>query len=361
MFFLTLLLLFTASVTAIKNTKNSACTNACGGAALTGQQELNCDDDAFNTTDKGRKMKSCLECESTSTMTNSSSTTDSDQYWLLFNMKYTLQVCIFELSTEVPHFTSCTPQCGKIKTVLQTTWSPGQDKVPLYDYCNLDGGSFPQNSDACATCLRTLTGYQVLANFMNTMKGACDNKPDLPQGQTLSMPRALFDMTNPDGSSPAPAVTSSSASSASSSSTTSSQTPLAAVQSANSTAPSTTTTSASAPAGTTQAAYRLPTASSAGSSGLSTGAVAGIGVAAAIGGISVFAAALAFFWRRRRHQHERQLSSSSSPLQEHYSNEKAASPKEPGSPPQQLFSEQRHEADDGQPPAELPGTQFHGF
>ncbi|KAI9778841.1 MAG: hypothetical protein M1835_004831 [Candelina submexicana] len=357
MYFLTVLLLFTTSVNAIRATKNSPCTNACGGT-LTQQGELNCNDDAFNTTDNGRKMKSCLQCESTSTMTNSSSTTDSDQYWFMFNMKYSLQVCLFDSLSDAAHYTSCTPQCGNLRTVLQTTWSPAKDpSLPLYDYCAIDSGSFPWNADACATCLRTVSGSQVLANFLNTMKGACDNKPDPFQGKTVNLPRALFDTTDPGGSSPASSAASSSAPSASSTSTNSAQTTLAAVQTSGST---TSTTNTSAPAGAAQVANHVPTASSVGTNGLSNGAVAGIGVAAAIGGISIFAAALAFFWRRRRHQRERRLSSSS-PLQTQYTNDKAGSLKEPGLSPQQSYSEQRHEADDGQPPAELQGTQFHGF
>ncbi len=182
MFFLALLILFSAGVRAISNTKNSPCTNACG-SSQTDFSELNCNDDGFNTTEKGRKMKSCLECESTSTTTSSSSTTESDQYWFIcefrqslyirrkahanalspvVNMKYTLQHCVFDSKDDAAVYTSCSPKCDSLQTVLRTKW--GKAEAPLYRYCELDGGSFPQNADACATCLRTISAAQVLAN-----------------------------------------------------------------------------------------------------------------------------------------------------------------------------------------------------
>lgn len=76
---------FSRSVTALTVESNSPCHSTCGGGTTPGGA-LNCQDGGYNTTDKGRQMEACLECESTSTVANPSNGNDTgktDLYWFI--------------------------------------------------------------------------------------------------------------------------------------------------------------------------------------------------------------------------------------------------------------------------------------
>lgn len=72
-------------IQAIEVESNSPCHSTCG-APSTPAGALTCQDNGYNTTNDGRKMQACLECESTSTISNPSNGNDTgkaDLYWFM--------------------------------------------------------------------------------------------------------------------------------------------------------------------------------------------------------------------------------------------------------------------------------------
>jgi hypothetical protein len=63
--------------------------------------DITCNNADYNTTTVGQKFKSCLSCLQTSAY---SSSTENDQAWFLYNLRYALD-CEREARTGIPHST----------------------------------------------------------------------------------------------------------------------------------------------------------------------------------------------------------------------------------------------------------------
>lgn len=155
---------------------------------------------------------------------------------------------------------ACFEPCNPLAPILLDGWHTPPAYKPLYDYCTDHNNVFPDNVGKCVSCLKSQPGSGILGNFLDTMRTACDSKPNATDGQTLKVPgNGLFSLDTSTASTDPPA---------------------------NTTSPS----SSSSPS---------PSDSS---SGLSSGASAGIGVGVAVAVLAVLAAVAIWFWRRRRHQ-----------------------------------------------------------
>ncbi|GIJ99497.1 hypothetical protein Aspvir_001629 [Aspergillus viridinutans] len=251
------LLLSAIPASAVIATVNSPCLSICGGTAKTVNDELICNDGDYNSTVKGLAMKNCLLCESTST--TYSNQFDSDIYWFIFNQKYTIQVCVYE-DTASTSLSPCESQCLPLKPVFETLW--WGNNVSLYNYCTQNSNAFPTYASGCSQCLRGKAGSRVLGNFMDNMVSACKTQPNATKGDTVTLPRPLFDLS----------------------------------VATNSTATNSTTTNSTA----TGTSSSSPTSTSSSSGGLSAGAAAGIGVGAGAGVILIGALVWVLFRRRRR-------------------------------------------------------------
>ena len=211
-------------------------------------------------------------------------------------MKYTLEYCMFQENGSTPNLPQCETECAGLSPVLLASWfSP--EPAKQYSYCSIDDTAFPTYAGSCASCLQSYNGSVVLGNCkafhvvrdradhadLNTMQSACDKQPDASLGETVPLQRQLFD-TATVGT----ATTSASSTSAATSSTSSAVTTIAA-----------TTSSASSSSSSTSSATAAP-ATSQKSSGLSSGAAAGIGIGCAALAIAVVGGLAWFIIRRRR-------------------------------------------------------------
>ncbi|KIX02960.1 uncharacterized protein Z518_06510 [Rhinocladiella mackenziei CBS 650.93] len=288
------LLLWILPVRSIEVTITSSCTSLCNGPSLTVYTDLSCSDHEYFDSDKGDTMRDCLTCESTSSADNGDLSTpqNNDIYWFLFNMKYTLQYCLFQENGSTPSLPDCEVDCAGLYPVLTTSWFlPAPAKQ--YEYCSINDMAFPQYADTCASCLQAGTGSVVLGNFLNAMQSACDSKPDATLGEMVPLQRELFDTTTVNPS----AATSMSTSSASAPASTSVSESASATESTFSA-----TTAAASSSSTTTAA---PTSDS---SGISAGAAAGIGVSCGLGAIAIIGGLFWFILTRARRRNQRNKS-----------------------------------------------------
>ncbi|KAK4945496.1 hypothetical protein LTR10_015392 [Elasticomyces elasticus] len=290
-FLLASLAILLQGVQALEVTNTSSCIDTFGGESLTYYSDLTCIDDDYFSTSKGNTMRDCLVCESTSMADNGNLGTpqNNDIYWFLFNMKYTLQYCLFgSINSSTPSLPECQADCAGLYPVLETSWfSPTAAKQ--YEYCSINNTAFTQNAGACASCLQAGTGSVILGNFLNAMQSACTSQPDITLGETVFIERELFNTTTVGTATATATATGTGAGTAS--------------PQTSATVP---TTSASATSSSTPASSSIPaTQLDNKSSGLSTGAAAGIGVGCSIAVIALIAGLAWFFLspkrRARRH------------------------------------------------------------
>src|SRR5271170_374947 len=78
-------------------------------------------------------------------------------------MKYTVETCLFTNTTATSGMPACDTSCNSLQMVLETSWFT-KPMATQYNYCDIDGGSFPANADTCASCLRGKPGSVVLGN-----------------------------------------------------------------------------------------------------------------------------------------------------------------------------------------------------
>ncbi|KAI1629066.1 hypothetical protein EDD37DRAFT_644837 [Exophiala viscosa] len=271
---------FLQGVQALEVTNTSSCVDTCGGVSLTWYTNLTCSDDGYFGTSKGEGMRECLVCESTSSADNGDLSTpqNNDIYWFLFNMKYTLEYCLFESNSSTPSLPECQADCAGLYPVLMASWfSPTAAKQ--YEYCSINDTAFTEYAGTCASCLQAGTGSVVLGNFLNAMQSACTSQPDATLGETVPIKRELFNTTTV-GTATATATTSSS------------QTSAAVATTSSSTTSSSSSSSASSSSAVAQSENK--------SSGLSTGAAAGIGVGCAIVAIALLGGLAWFFLSAKR-------------------------------------------------------------
>ena len=279
------------SAQALQVSSGSSCADVCEGPTNTFPTDLSCIDDDYTSTDRGSLMKACVECESQSTYvdTTEDAPQDNDQYWMLFNMKYSVQYCLTQTTDGTPNFSECDGSCEGLYPALKESWFTSP-KPPTYDYCTIKDDAFTSNVDACASCLLSRSGSVVLGNFLMQMKSGCDTQASAQDGNTIPIQRQLFDTSTV-------ALASLPASISLSSSTTSAASSTSATGDSSTTASS--TESSSEPTSSSDSAGAPVTASES-SSGLSSGAAAGIGVGCGLGALALGVAAFWYYRRRRK-------------------------------------------------------------
>ncbi|OGM49844.1 hypothetical protein ABOM_001439 [Aspergillus bombycis] len=172
----------------------------------------------------------------------------NDIYTFLATQKYTVQTCLFDRNGSI---SGCQNECTPLQSVYKTNWYGGSNFTPIYTYC--DDAGFQQYADKCESCLRGKNGTYILGNFIDNMVSACTNKPNASEGEIVTLRQPIFQVP---------------------------------------------------------ASEAVPDERDS-SEGLSTGAKAGIGVGAGVGGLLIVGALVWFFCIRRRskkvdaHQYER--------------------------------------------------------
>ncbi|TGJ80908.1 hypothetical protein E0Z10_g7860 [Xylaria hypoxylon] len=201
--FVILLLLsisFLPDGTALQVTPGSTCAAFCldnpesdplsPGSSNTTPGDITCTDDSFDNSAKGIKFKNCLDCLQKSNVT---SDTESDVSWFLYNIRYSVDVCLFgfpNASSEVLS-SPCTINwaCQPLKKALEAgSLDATRDQ---FEYCAADGNfSSSNNVDDCIQCFASSPNQGHLSNFMTALKAGCEQKP--APGELIGLSSSLF-------------------------------------------------------------------------------------------------------------------------------------------------------------------------
>ncbi|EEY14091.1 conserved hypothetical protein [Verticillium alfalfae VaMs.102] len=192
------LLSLASSVLSLYVTPESDCAALCLGSAnetissteaSISASDIACRDAEYSSSSSGIRYRNCIDCLSKSQETDGE---ESDLQWMLYNMRYALNTCLFDDSTAVNSPCIINYACEPLEDALRTGLStPGEQN---FDYCTADEGAFSKKWHwSCVSCLKS-SGTQVyLSNFLQALKAGCEQKPEL--GDVLTMRGEIFSNT----------------------------------------------------------------------------------------------------------------------------------------------------------------------
>ncbi|KAJ1329678.1 cell wall integrity and stress response component [Microdochium nivale] len=185
-------------VRALQVTPGSACAAVCldntednpndPSMSATTPRDVVCTDSNYSTQAVGIKYKACQQCLQSSHVSKGS---ESDAAWYLYNLRYTLSVCMYSypnISREQVVSTPCNTEyaCQPFNNALRVG-IPHVGQTGSLDYCEADGGVFTGSRfKGCVTCLQSSQDQTYLANFMLALKGACNYRSDSQNMLSLS-------------------------------------------------------------------------------------------------------------------------------------------------------------------------------
>ncbi|TDZ13131.1 hypothetical protein C8035_v000027 [Colletotrichum spinosum] len=184
----------------LKVTPGSDCAALCLGgpngttvesaATGTSSSDIVCEDSQYNTTGTGIKFKNCVSCLQKS---EASKGPDSDAAWFLYNVRYSVDVCLFNYPDAISTINSpciINSACLPLKNAL-TAGLTKPEAGGLYDYCTADSDKFASsNWWSCVRCLQSSDSQSYLSNFLIALKAGCQQKP--ADGTLLGLTGQLF-------------------------------------------------------------------------------------------------------------------------------------------------------------------------
>ncbi|KAI1458498.1 hypothetical protein F4805DRAFT_141184 [Annulohypoxylon moriforme] len=177
----------------------SPCGTQCGNVlSSTTDDMIVCDESAYSTTSNGQVYEACIGCESTSTYsTVKGQQNTSDLQYMLYNMRYAVNVCLFEASTS-PCITSFA--CKNIESAIQ--YQNLSSSSSIYGYCD---SWTDYNLDKCHECLTSESNGHYLSNFISILDGACNLRLEPPA--TIPLQGSIFSTSVLNVTSPTPTAT----------------------------------------------------------------------------------------------------------------------------------------------------------
>ncbi|SPN97652.1 uncharacterized protein DNG_01165 [Cephalotrichum gorgonifer] len=190
-FYLALLILIPSlfhSALGIQVTPGSPCAAICmdeedgdpfsPDSSTTNATDIVCQDSLYKNSAEGIKFKSCLECLQKSDKTNG---TESDINWLLYNLRYSLGTCLYGFEDEAKTISSpCVISwaCEPLQdAILAGNLEP--DTSDAFGYCAAGNGSlFGNTLKACVDCLKASDDESYLGNFMVALQVGCAQEPE---------------------------------------------------------------------------------------------------------------------------------------------------------------------------------------
>ncbi|KAF3025993.1 hypothetical protein E8E14_015050 [Neopestalotiopsis sp. 37M] len=188
------------SVLGLQVTPGSGCAAVCldnpesdpldPASSSTNTSDITCSDSEYTESSKGIKFKNCIDCLQTS---RAVSNDESDSRWFLYNVQYSVDVCLFGYPNTTETISSpCNINyaCQPLKTALETgVLDPSKDNE--FGYCDADGARFSGSSvDACVQCLQASDDQEYLANFMTALRAGCQQRPQ--PGALIGLSDSLF-------------------------------------------------------------------------------------------------------------------------------------------------------------------------
>jgi len=179
--------LFLSTATALLVVPGSNCAIQCGNVPQSNSAgDITCGDSSFSSV-AGQTFQNCISCEMNSTYVDYTSK-QTDLQWLLYNLRYAANYCIFNVSTisATPCVTG--PACGAFQPALTFDSNPANSST--YGYCSAWRSDLLPK---CQACLQSIPGEQVLNNFITALDIGCQQKPS--PGNLLSIQGSLFSST----------------------------------------------------------------------------------------------------------------------------------------------------------------------
>ncbi|KAI1747356.1 hypothetical protein F4782DRAFT_521364 [Xylaria castorea] len=159
------------------------------GSSNTATRDVTCTDDSFDNSATGIKFKNCVDCLQKS---NATSSNESDVSWFLYNVRYSVDVCLFGFPDDSKSISSpCNINwaCQPLKTALEA--GNLDDTGDQLGYCTADGNfTTAHHIDDCVKCLASSPSQGHLANFMTALKAGCEQKP--APGALIGLSGSLF-------------------------------------------------------------------------------------------------------------------------------------------------------------------------
>ncbi|CAI6100312.1 unnamed protein product [Clonostachys chloroleuca] len=189
---------------ALEFTPGSSCASLCldngetdafdAAASSTNSSDITCLDTSFGSDVKGKKYKSCLECLAKSEKVEGS---ESDIHWYLYNVRYATSTCLFGLpspaSTQMNSPCILDNACKNLKGPL-TEDNLNASRTDTYGYCDAASGAFKEKAVwPCVKCLQATSDQKYLSNFMIALLAGCQQKTE--PGKTLSLSGTIFQST----------------------------------------------------------------------------------------------------------------------------------------------------------------------
>ncbi|KAK5631144.1 hypothetical protein RRF57_006859 [Xylaria bambusicola] len=196
---------FLSDVTALQVTPGSSCAALCldnpesdplnPGSSNTTPKDISCTDDSYDNSVTGIKFKNCLDCLQKS---NATTDTESDVSWFLYNIRYSVDVCLFG-------FPNTTKQSEGISSPCTINWGCQPLKKALeagdlgstrdqLEYCTADGDfASSHNVNDCIKCFASSPNQGYMSNFITALKAGCEQRPG--PGELIGLSGSLFNGT----------------------------------------------------------------------------------------------------------------------------------------------------------------------
>ncbi|RMZ75743.1 hypothetical protein DV737_g5154, partial [Chaetothyriales sp. CBS 132003] len=153
----------------------SGCQSVCSEGSL--DADAVCLDTEFNSTARGRRLRSCVGCLLNSTAVDTTRNVTDVEFGLLA-LRFTLSSCMFGIPDERVSLSS---PCQVTCTPLNESIGHGLTKSPAYtdarlDYCTV--GQFDDTTiNNCAFCYSLIPQQLFVANFLQALHIACRDPP----------------------------------------------------------------------------------------------------------------------------------------------------------------------------------------
>ncbi|KAI1171936.1 hypothetical protein F4777DRAFT_26573 [Nemania sp. FL0916] len=184
---------------ALQVTPGSTCAAFCldnpesdplsANSSSTKPGDITCTDDSYDNSPAGIKFKNCVDCLQKS---NATSGTESDVSWFLYNIRYSLDVCLFgfpEASGGVSSPCTINWACQPLKTALEAG-NLDSTRNQL-EYCSADGNfTTTHHINDCIKCFASSPNQYHMANFMTALKAGCEQEP--AAGDLIGLSNSLF-------------------------------------------------------------------------------------------------------------------------------------------------------------------------
>ncbi|KPM41311.1 hypothetical protein AK830_g5239 [Neonectria ditissima] len=184
---------------------SSPCSSDCGNVLdATTPDDIVCSQDSY-TSGAGQVFEGCVECEISSDYSHDGET---DQQWMLYNLRYAVSYCLFGtpdnsdvittpcITTYVsPVLSLCrgraltlrSKACGPFKNAIE--FKNMSSDIDSYDYCALWPVTDTTDLEGCKECLRA-GSQEYLANFVTVLQAGCEQQPDA--GTTVGIEGSIF-------------------------------------------------------------------------------------------------------------------------------------------------------------------------